>query len=109
MTRAPASILMRSLLLASALGAALPAMAAPAETPIALRNSFRLGDAGVMCSAQVRPQDERLTGMFDRAYMLTCRDAAGAVGSLIAVRRDIDLVREPSALRAGALTCAAPC
>ena len=64
--------------------------------------SFRLGDAGVLCTAQVKPTDPRLTGIFDRAYLLTCRDAAAPVGSVIAVRRAVDLAREPSALPAGA-------
>ena len=43
--------------------------------PISARNSFRLGDAGVLCTAQVKPTDERLKAMFDRAYLITCRDA----------------------------------
>jgi CHAT domain-containing protein/tetratricopeptide (TPR) repeat protein len=78
-----------------------------AETPISNRNAFRIGDSGVLCSAQSQPTDKRLSGLFDRAYALSCRDASGAVGSLIAVRRDVDLAREPSMLKAGALTCAA--
>ncbi len=93
----------RFLLAASAIGLGMPAWSA--EAPISYRNSFRIGDAGVVCSAQTRPADDRLAGIFDRAYALTCRDAAGAVGSLIAVRRAVDLAREPSALKSGALTC----
>ena len=61
-----------------------------------------------MCTAQSRATDTRLTGIFDRAYMLTCRDASSAVGSLIAVRRHVDPMTEPSALEAGSLTCGAP-
>lgn len=94
-------------LLASALTVAASAIAAP-ELPLSLRDSFRLGDAGVLCTAQSTPTDARLNGIFDRAYILTCRDAAGAVGSLIAVRRPVDLANEPSALKAAAVTCAAP-
>jgi CHAT domain-containing protein len=93
-------------LLASAIGFAVPASAA--EPPLSTLDSFRLGDSGVMCTAQVRSADRRLTGIFDRAYSLTCRDAASAVGSLIAVRRAVDLATEPSALKSGTLTCAAP-
>ncbi len=96
---------MRVLLALSTGLAALPAWSA--ETPIASRNTFRIGDGGVVCAAQSRPADPRLQGMFDRAYALTCRDAAGAIGSLIAVRHSIDLVATPSALKAGALTCEA--
>ena len=56
-------------------GAMLAPAIAQAETPLSVRTSFRLGDAGVLCSAQVRPTDARLSGIFDRAYQLTCRDA----------------------------------
>ena len=49
--------------------------------------SFRLGDAGVLCTAQIKPTDPRLTGIFDRSYQLTCRDAAAPVGSVLALRR----------------------
>ena len=34
-----------------------------AVTPIANRNSFRIGDLGVLCTAQSRPQDQRLKGI----------------------------------------------
>ena len=81
------------------------AQAGAAETPLSIKPSFRLGDAGVLCTAQVRPTDPRLTGIFDRAYLLTCRDAAGPVGSAIAVRRPLDLAREPGALSAGVVAC----
>jgi len=91
------------LLLASA--AMAPANAT--EAPLSIKTSFRLGDAGVLCTAQIKPIDPRLTGLFDRAYELTCRDAAGPVGSVLAKRRPIDLVEEPSALPTGLLRCAA--
>ncbi len=96
----------RILLLASAIGAAVPAIGA-SVVPIANRTSFRLGDAGVMCTAQSRATDTRLTGIFDRAYVLTCRDASSAVGSLLAVRRPVDPAREPGMIKTGALTCGA--
>jgi hypothetical protein len=84
----------------------LPAMAEAARpAPLSTRTSFRLGDAGVLCTAQLRSTDPRLAGIFDRAYQLTCRDAAGAVGSALAVRRAVDLATEPSALQTGRLTC----
>lgn len=72
-----------------ALVALLAAGTASAQ-PLSIRNSFRVGDSGVLCSAQVTPADKRLNGLFDRAYKLTCRDAAGSVGSVIAVRRALD-------------------
>lgn len=97
---------LRFALLASSLLAA--GVAVGKEPPLSITNGFRLGDAGVLCTAQVRPADRRLTGVFDRAYILTCRDAASAVGSLIAVRRGIDIAGEASVIKSGQLTCAAP-
>ena len=97
----------RLVLLASTLMVAGTA-AAKKEPPLSIMNGFRLGDAGVLCTAQVRPADQRLTGVFDRAYVLTCRDAASAVGSVIAVRRAVDIATEASVIKSGALSCAAP-
>ena len=68
----------RALLFTSTIAVALPAVGA-GVLPIAHRTSFRLGDAGVTCTAQSRATDVRLTGIFDRAYVLTCRDASSAV------------------------------
>jgi CHAT domain-containing protein len=79
--------------------------AAQSQLPLSYRDSFRLGDAGVLCTAQSKPTDARLSGIFDRAYLLTCRDAASPVGSLIAVRRSADLAAEPSAIHSATLTC----
>lgn len=71
------------------------------EAPLSTRDSFRIGDAGVLCTAQYAPADTRLKGIFDRSYQLVCRDAASAVGSLFAVRGDM----LPTA---AALQCDAP-
>ncbi|HJS41682.1 MAG TPA: CHAT domain-containing protein [Sphingomicrobium sp.] len=97
----------RLALLASSLIAA-GAASAKSDPPLSIMNGFRLGDAGVLCTAQIRPADRRLTGVFDRAYILTCRDAASAVGSLIAVRRAVDIATEASIIRAGQLSCGGP-
>ena len=78
------------------------------STPLSTRDSFRLGDAGVLCTAQAKPTDKRLSGMFDRGYLITCRDAAGAVGSAVVVRAKTDPATLPSALPTGALACATP-
>ena len=61
------------------------AYAAPA-TPLSVQSSFRVGTSGVQCSAQLKAIDDRLQGLFDRVYLLTCRDAAAPVGTLLAVR-----------------------
>jgi CHAT domain-containing protein len=68
---------------------------------LSTRDTFRVGDAGVLCSAQYAPGDARLSGIFDRGYQLVCRDAAGAVGSLLAVRGNAPAV-------ATTLSCEAP-
>ncbi len=82
--------------------ALLGTMVAPTELaarsePIAVRSSFRVGSAGVVCTAQIAARDPRLSGMFDRAYTLSCRDAAGPVGTLAALRRalPIDAAAQP--------------
>lgn len=98
------------------LGASLAAMAAsvafapPAlagREPLSIRNSFRIGSAGVQCTAQVSPLDTRLNSMFDRGYRLTCRDAAGAVGTLIAVRGKLDINTVPTGMPGAAFDCRA--
>ncbi|QDP19650.1 CHAT domain-containing protein [Sphingomonas xanthus] len=96
----------RPLILAMLSGAAFLSVPAIAlDTPLSVQSSFRLGDAGVMCSAQLQSVDARLTGLFDRGYLLTCRDAAAPVGSLLAVRRPVALASEPSAIHDGSLSC----
>ena len=72
-----------------------PAPAAARTLPVSVRSTFRVGTSGVVCSAQVAPTDARLSAMFDRAYTLSCRDAAGAVGTLIAVKRPLAIDAVP--------------
>lgn len=83
----------------------MPAMAADRGQPLSVRNSFRVGSSGVTCTAQNAPADKRLNGLFDRSYRLSCRDASGAVGSLIAVRRDVAMGSEPTGLPGVTLAC----
>jgi len=73
--------------------------------PISVRNSFRVGTSGVLCSAQAAPGDQRLSGLFDRAYRLTCRDAAGAIGSVVALRHDIDSAQPSAGMGGDKLEC----
>jgi CHAT domain-containing protein len=83
------------------------APAAAAEPPISLRDSFRIGSgAGTVCTAQLAGKDQALSDMFDRAYAVTCRDAAAPVGRLYALRdRGEDPAARLAALRAGKATC----
>lgn len=65
----------------AALGACLAALpAAGQDTPVGLRDSLPIGSNG-LCEAQIqspRPGE----GLFDRRYLIVCRDAAAPVGSL---------------------------
>jgi tetratricopeptide (TPR) repeat protein len=49
-------------------------------------DSFRVGDKGVLCTAQSRSEDPRFGSMFDRGYDLVCRDAATPIGRAFALR-----------------------
>jgi CHAT domain-containing protein len=65
----------------------LPLAAVPAHADgLALADSFRIGNAGVLCTGQVQVADPAQKGLFDRAYRIVCRDAAQPVGSLYALR-----------------------
>ena len=88
------------------LAASTTAASAQSDESIALRNSFRVGTSGVLCTAQYRPTDSNLTGMFDRGYQIVCRDATSAVGSLYALRNnDNDRMVEYLATSNSRLTC----
>lgn len=82
-----------------------PAPAAARELPLSVRNSFRIGDAGVLCTAQNAPADPRLKSIFDRGYRLTCRDAAGDIGTMVAVRGPLAIGTLESAMVAGTPAC----
>lgn len=82
-----------------------PGPLAARDAPLSVRNSFRIGDAGVLCTAQNAPADPRLQGIFDRGYRLTCRDAASDVGTLVAVRRPLGIGVVASGAARGAASC----
>ena len=79
-----------ALLAVAILGAAASAPAAPQPGGLSLRNSFRIGSSGVLCTAQNRVVSPALVGMFDRGYRIVCRDAAAPVGRLFALRAGSD-------------------
>jgi CHAT domain-containing protein len=65
-------------------------MAAQAQTasPL-LADSFRIGTGGgALCQAQSSATDRALSGMFDRAWTLVCRDSARPVGQIYALRKE---------------------
>src|SRR5438270_3778596 len=76
---------------AIAIAAALTGLAGAASTwaatPLSVRDSWRIGNAGTsFCSAQSLTSDKALTDMFDAGYAITCRDAALPVGKLYKLR-----------------------
>lgn len=97
--------------LIASLALALPS-AAPAATgtPLSLRNSFRIGTTGVLCTAQNRSIGPVLATMFDRGYRVVCRDAASPVGRLFALRKSGggDAVQRVIASSDAPLTCQRP-
>lgn len=93
----------KPLILALLAAAPLPA----AAQPVSIADSFRIGSsAGVLCSAQFAQADRALADMFDRAYAITCRDAAVPVGQLYVLKvRGDDPVARLAQLRADKAQC----
>ena len=88
-----------------------PAVAPAAAQPggLSLRNSFRIGSGGVLCTAQNRAVSPGLVTMFDRGYRIVCRDAAAPVGRLFVLRKGKDdPVARVAATADTPLQCAAP-
>ncbi|HEX3064140.1 MAG TPA: CHAT domain-containing protein, partial [Dongiaceae bacterium] len=56
------------------------------EAPVSSADSFRIGNQGVLCTAQLRSEDSHYRTIFDRAYDVVCRDAASPVATLYALR-----------------------
>ncbi len=65
---------------------ATPVAAQPQEAPVSTTDSFRIGNVGVLCSAQLRSEDAYYQTMFDRGYDVVCRDAASPVAKLYVLR-----------------------
>lgn len=55
-----------------------------------LRDSFPIGDStGTLCQVQTTLRDSVATGMFERSWLILCRDAAQPVGYLRLLRDDV--------------------
>lgn len=86
-----------SVILAAASSLALAGVAQPAQAQFqrpSLADSFRLGSGGgVLCQVQTRTRDAAISGIFDRAWAIVCRDAARPIGKLYALRGPDALAR----------------
>jgi CHAT domain-containing protein len=77
----------RILAIAGLLATPVLVSAARPQGSLSLRNSFRIGNAGVLCTAQNRSVGPNLVDMFDRGYVIVCRDAASSVGTMTVLRQ----------------------
>lgn len=96
----------RAVMLAGvALLATAPAVAQQNAGPgVLTRDSFPIGsNDGALCQVQSVLRDPAMTGMFDRAWAIYCRDAAQPVGHVFALRGNDALAR--IAARPGAIQC----
>ena len=81
-----------SLLALLATSAAVPAWA-QGEDPT-LRDSFSIGSqGGSLCEVQATVRDAVVKGMFDRAWVIVCRDASQPVGYVRMLRASADDAR----------------
>jgi CHAT domain-containing protein len=97
------------LAIATALASLAAAASAPAAPPLSVRDSFRIGNSGLIyCSAQSTTVDKALTDMFDVGYSVTCRDAALPVGKLYKLRNPDSAVTRLAATRAEQVICTQP-
>lgn len=89
--------------------AAAPAGAAEGDDPT-LRDRFAIGSqGGALCEVQATVRDRVVAGMFDRAWLILCRDASRPVGTVRMLRASPDAARARIEQgRAGTVTCTAP-
>jgi CHAT domain-containing protein len=97
------------LAIATALACLALATSAPAAPSLSVRDSFRIGNSGLIyCSAQSTTVDKALSDMFDAGYSVTCRDAALPVGKLYKLRNPDAAAARLAATRAEQVTCSEP-
>jgi len=72
-----------------------------------LRDSFSIGDqGGALCEVQATIRDSVIKGMFDRAWLIVCRDASQPVGYVRMLRASADDTRARiEAARTGTISC----
>src|SRR5260221_13691250 len=103
-------LMVRIVFVAAALAVGLAgATPSSAETPLSVRDSWRIGSSGTsFCSAQSLTVDKALTGMFDAGYSITCRDAVLPVGKLYKIRSAADAEARIAADRTERADCRPP-
>ncbi len=93
----------------AALALAAPGAAQAQGTDPTLRDSFSIGDqGGSLCAVQATVRDAVIDGMFDRAWVILCRDTSQPVGYVRMLRADPDAAKARIERgRAGTVTCTA--
>ena len=93
----------------AALALSAPTGAQAQGTDPTLRDSFSIGDqGGALCAVQATVRDAVIDGMFDRAWVVLCRDASQPVGYVRMLRAGADAARARiDRARAGTINCAA--
>lgn len=93
----------------AALASAAPGAAQAQATDPTLRDRFSIGDqGGALCEVQATVRDAVIDGMFDRAWVILCRDASQPVGTVRMLRAGPDAARARIERgRAAVITCAA--
>ena len=93
----------------TALAFAAPGFAQAQGTDPTLRDSFSIGNqGGSLCEVQATVRDSVIAGMFDRAWVILCRDASQPVGYVRMLRASPEDARgRIDRARAGTIACAA--
>lgn len=91
------------------LALAAPGTASAQAADPTLRDSFAIGDkGGSLCEVQSTVRDSVITGMFDRAWMIVCRDAGQPVGYVRMLRATpAETQARVDRARAGTIACTA--
>jgi CHAT domain-containing protein/tetratricopeptide (TPR) repeat protein len=95
--------------LLAALAIAAPGVSHAQTGDPTLRDSFSIGDqGGSLCEVQATVRDSVIKGMFDRAWLIVCRDASQPVGYVRMLRATADQARaRVDQGRAGTIVCGA--
>lgn len=79
-----------------------------ASLPPSAAETFPIGTSGSVCEAQGVAMGEARQSVFDRKWVILCRDVARPVGNAYSLRGDDDFANKTLGRMVEALTCAAP-